>query len=98
MAVIKAVLAKIVDHSFPIFGAFEFSDISGETIVIHEKLPVVKADYVEGVSILPMDVELKCTVVSTSADGVVIDMNEPYGIKDILGRSRFNVHAGIVEG
>ncbi len=96
MAIIRVSLTRIVDHSFPFFGSFEFADLSGEVVVIHEKLPVIGVDYVEGETILPIDVDLECKVVSTSVRGIVIDISEPYAMEDIHGRTEFHVRTEMV--
>ena len=49
MAFINVTLTEITDIAFPVFGAFEFIDSSGESIVIHEKLLVVGVDMAEAV-------------------------------------------------
>lgn len=98
MASVKVVLTKIIDYAFPTFGAFEFTEVSGEVIVIHEKLPVVGVDEDEVETKLPMDVVLECKIISASHTDVLIDTSEPYAIEDVHGRTQFRVSADIVDG
>jgi len=94
MATVKVALTKIVDDAVPTFGAFQFTDLSGNVIVIHEKLPVIGVNEV-GLR-LPVDLELECKIISASNTGVLIDTSEPYAIEDIRGQTQFQVSASIV--
>ncbi|MFK7765521.1 MAG: hypothetical protein AB8B62_19815 [Roseobacter sp.] len=94
MATVKVTLTKIVDDTFPVWGAFEFTDQSGKVIVIHEKLPVVGIE-VDGLR-LPLDVELECDVISASNASVLIDTTKPHAIEDIRGQTQFQVSASLV--
>ncbi len=94
MATVKAVLTRIVDDAFPVWGRFEFTDLSGDIIVIHEKLPVVGVSE-QGLS-LPADVELECKIISTSNTSVLIDTRLPHAIADIRGQTQFQVSVSIV--
>lgn len=98
IATLRVTFTEIVDQGFPLCGAFVFSEVLGDLVVIHEKLPVLGVDYAEGHSNLPLTVDLTCRVVSTSGEGVVIDTSEPHGIQDIRGRTRFHVSADLLAG
>ena len=97
MATIRVVLTKIFDRDYPGFGSFEFDDVSGQTVVIHEKLPVVGVDFWDGETKLPLNVELDCTVVSAYDDYVVIDTRNPHHIEDVHGRFEFRVSPKLVK-
>jgi hypothetical protein len=94
MATIKVTLMKIFSDTFPVCGAFEFTDYSGNVIVIHEKLPVIGVAE-EGLR-LPADAEMECLVVSTSSASVLIDTSQPHSIEDTMGQTQFQVSASIV--
>ncbi len=91
MPFIKVTLTKIVEYDFPVWGAFEFSTKSGETIVIHEKLSVIGVE--ENVDDLsfPMIVALECEVIANNQSGLQIDTEQPHGICDVKGRTRFQI-------
>ena len=96
MAFINVTLTEITDIAFPVFGAFEFIDSSGESIVIHEKLLVVGVDMAEAKLSIPMTVPLECTVTSQAHGITQIDTSEPHGISDIQGRTRFEVGSDFI--
>jgi len=96
VATLQVSLTEISDDGFPIFGIFEFTESSGEVVVIREKLPVIGAEYVEGVTLLPVYVKLECSIVSTSDVEVIVDISCPHGIADTLGRTRFRVRKQLV--
>lgn len=97
MASVKVVLTKIIDDSgYPTFGAFEFTELSGEVVVIHEKFPVVGVEEADSEIVFPMDVDLACTIISASQTDVLIDISRPYGIEDVQGRTEFRVNPDLV--
>ena len=91
MATLKVSLIEIIDDGFPAFGVFTFTDLSGSTISIHEKLPVLGVE--DAGLTLPTDVKLECSVVSVSETNMLIDISEPHGIEDTQGQTRFRVSA-----
>ncbi|MBO9464284.1 hypothetical protein J7443_03505 [Tropicibacter sp. R15_0] len=93
---LKASLTSIIDNGFPVLGTIEFKEVSGETVVILEKLPVIGAEFLEGETDLPFDIELDCTLVSTSNEVVVIDTKEPFSVADIQGRTKFRVDPNLL--
>ncbi len=96
MVYVKVVLTEFVDDRFPSVGAFEFTDLQGETIVIHEKLCVVGLDEAGTASQIPMNVGLECMIVSETHDHVMIDTSAPYAIEDVQGRTQFQVSPNLV--
>jgi|GEM_PF-5237795 len=94
MATVKIKLAKIIADTCPTVGMFEFTDLLGNIIAIHEKLPVIGVNEVD--LRLPQNVQLDCKLVSTSNAGVVIDISKPHGVEDTRGQSQFEVSASIV--
>lgn len=93
MAFLKVTLTAIVDRSFPTWGRFEFVDVSGETIFIIEKLPVMGAR--EEVK-MPMAVVLECLVVSKEDASMQIDTSHPHGVSDTKNRTQFQVNSELV--
>ncbi|CAN0495394.1 unnamed protein product, partial [Discosporangium mesarthrocarpum] len=73
MAFIKVKLIDVTDTSFPALGKFVFTDVSGEAVVIYEKLPVPGLDIDQDLVDVPMDVTLECKVASEIRDTVLID-------------------------
>ena len=96
MAFINVTLSEITDTAFPMFGAFELIETSGEVIVIHEKLSVVGVDIDHDTLSIPISVPLECTITAQVQGIMQIDTNEPLGISDIQGRTRFKVSSEFV--
>jgi hypothetical protein len=93
---VRVNISRYGDDSFPGWVEFRLVDALGHEHVFEEKVPVVAKADLNAAGSYPQSGVIACVVLgrSESDDGrqlVHIDMQTPWGIESVAGRSRFDV-------
>ena len=84
-------ITNIACENFPVWLDFELTDRHGNCHIFEEKAPIILSENVSIPEKFPKTIKLKCELIETFKDYVVISTAEPYGIASIEGKSRFEV-------
>jgi hypothetical protein len=93
---VRVEITRYADDSFPGYVEFRLVDALGHEHVFVEKVPVVTMAHLDAASSYPQPCVIACMVLgsSKSDDGrqlVHVDMETPWGVESLVGRSRFDV-------
>ncbi len=87
----EVTIAEISDTFFPIWLAFELTDINGDNHAFEEKSPLILSDSDTLPSSFPAKSKLACTVTKYFPTHAEIDTSEPHGVHASDGTSQFEV-------
>lgn len=91
-------ITKITSEDFPICLEFKLTDRHGYCHVFEEKAPVLLSENEPIPESFPKTIKLRCELIETCEDYVVISTSEPYGIDSIEGEICFEVSSKYIHG
>ncbi|MBL8970129.1 MAG: hypothetical protein JNK56_06095 [Myxococcales bacterium] len=98
MLALQVEILRFVDDTQPGWVECQLVDVSGETHVFVEKVPVVSDAALDASSRYPQPGLIACTLVErrVGADGgvvLLVDTTRPWGVASLAGGERFAVRA-----
>lgn len=88
---VDIVITHIVCEDFPVWLGFKLIDRHGNRHIFEEKEPIIMPANASIPEKFPLTITLKCELIETFKDYVVISTAEPYGITSIEGKSCFEM-------
>lgn len=88
MVTVRVDIVRITDDSFPVFVEAVLVDCHGEKHYFHDKLPVFALDFNTE---FPAVGGMRCQIVETKQETIIIDISLPDNIESTAGAHRFEV-------
>lgn len=96
MPYIKGTITKFIAGSQPGSVECQFTDAWGNEVIIREKAPVISEIFPDEKAIYPRPAEIACQILKRwkderGRDIVLVDIDKPYGIASIDGKTTFDI-------
>ena len=93
---LKIIIYRYFDNHVPGWIECKFTDGYGKEHIIIEKVPVITTKHLDEHSDYPRYDKIECEILKEWKDAndrqlIRIDLNKPYGIESIDGKSKFDV-------
>jgi hypothetical protein len=90
IAQVNVKVVKLIDDDFPGWVECQLIDVMGQSHVFRDKIPIFSAELSVD-STLPHTGIIRCRVLETNDDRIIIDTDMPDGVESISGQTRFSV-------